>query len=248
MRKNIFIALFCTMWSYNTLAQFGNVLNLQKIDKQLYHFGYYLGVNYNDFTYKINKNAKFKNEDDFSVVQHFGLEVGILANLRLHELIDVRVSPGVSYFQRNLVYPKKILEHYKKTYSSLDVNDTIRQINSTYLNIPLSIKFNAIRLNNYRPYLTANICYSYNFTSNQNSEDDNFAKVFRSSSHMFSYGFGFGIEFYCPYFKVSTEINTVFGINNILIKDGKDGKKQSPWTDSFSQLRTKGINLKIIFQ
>ena len=238
----------CLVWVYVPFAQSGDMLNLQKIDNQLYHFGYYLGANYNTFSYEINTKARFNDSKKFLISNHFGFEVGMLVNVRLHKLLDIRLSPGVSYFQRDLIYSNEILESYKKTYPFIEVNDTIRQVNSTYLNMPLAIKFNAIRLYNYRPYLITSVCYSYDFSSNQDSQSDNFQKVFRTAAHRFSYGFGFGIEFYCLYFKMSTQINTSFGLNNVLIKDGKEGKKESPWTDSFSQLKVRETSIKVIFQ
>ncbi|MES2812548.1 MAG: porin family protein [Bacteroidota bacterium] len=204
------------------------LINLETFDKQRLHFGFFLGFNSLDF--KIDK--KFDGQD-IIVDSQTGFNVGLIANLRLHEYVDVRFEPGLYYGQRNLHFP-----------NITDPVDALREVKSTYIHFPLLLKFSSKRVGNIRPYLLGGLSTSMNLTSNANSRDDNSSGRFRMLKSTNYYEMGAGIDIYFEYFKFSPSIRGVFGMKNELIPDADPN---SPWTGNMDSMKTRGIFINFAF-
>lgn len=105
-----------------------------------------------------------------------GFTVGVTGNLRLHRYLDVRLGSSV---------------HFGKQ--------------SCFI-IPLDLKYNAIRLNNYCPYLIAGI-YGGCYLGKRKTEDELFKRAETGVEA------GMGCDFYLPYFKLCPELKFRFGLN-----------------------------------
>lgn len=206
--------------------------NLQNFDKQKIHFGYYLGVNL------YNSKIDYKNNPSFNTQfqEEFGLSIGLIGDLRLNEYLNLRFEPGLHTSKASI----KFNERSKFTQNS----DTLRSIKSTYIHLPLLLKFSSKRMNNFRPYVIGGISTSLNLSSNQNSPEDNKNKVFRLTSNTLYYEMGFGIDFYFQYFKFSPSIRGVFSLKNELIPDDDP---LSPWTSHLEKLSSRGIFINLNF-
>jgi hypothetical protein len=205
------------------------VLYKQNWDKQKIFFGYYLGLNKKDFkiTYKTGNNY-------VKVTPSTGFNVGLIGDLRINKNLSLRLEPGLSSNTKQLAF----------TSISGGPKDSIRDVNATYLRIPLLLKLNSNRLNNFRPYLIGGLSYDYNFSSNQDNPDDNSNGEFRMKKNNFSYELGFGVDFYFPYFIFSPSIRGVFAINNELVKDNNPNSK---WTGPIDYFGTRGVFIKFAF-
>lgn len=201
----------------------------QNWDKQTVFWGYYLGINRKEFKISYLNNTSFVD-----VEPGVGFEVGLIGDLRLHKNISLRLEPGLSSNSKTLVY----------TQIPGGEKDSLRQVNGTYLRIPLLLKLNADRYNNIRPYLVGGVSYDYNFSSNQDNPNDNFDGEFRMKKNNFTYEIGAGIDIYLPYFIFSPSIRGVFAINNELVKDNNPN---SPWTGQIDYFGTRGLFLKLAF-
>jgi hypothetical protein len=111
--------------------------------------------------------------------------------------------------------------------------------------LPLLIKFSALRVNNFKPYLVGGISSSFNLSSNKKSTDDNSNNVFRVISQTYNYEIGFGVDFYLPYFKFSPSIRGLFSIDNELIQDVDP---MSPWTSNINNLFSQAILINFTFE
>lgn len=237
MKKYIYYLLLLS--SLSSFAQGGIInksmfskrplINLENFDKQRLRFGFFLGLNMYDF-----KIDKVKEEQDIIVDSQMGFNVGLIANLRLTEHLDLRFEPGLQYGQRNLRFP-----------NINDPVDALREVKSTYLHFPLLLKMSATRVGNIKPFLLAGVSTDLNLSSNANSLDDNSSNRFRMLKNTNNYELGAGIDIYFEYFKFSPSIRGVFGINNELIPD-KD--PNSPWTGNMEAIKTRGIFLNFAFQ
>ncbi|HSD13087.1 MAG TPA: porin family protein [Flavobacterium sp.] len=232
--KKLFVLLIIIV-SANSFGQqgigmFGKnpIINLENFDKQRVHWGYYLGFNSYDFKFDYIEPDK-----DIEVQTTTGFNVGLIGNLRLMEYIDLRFEPGLSYTQRNLVYPN--IE---------DSFDRLREVRSTYINFPLLLKFSSKRIGNFRPYLIGGYSKSLNMGSNSDSKDDNYNDKFRMEKMTSNYELGFGVDLYFEYFKFSPSIRGVFGINDELIRDNNP---DSPWTGNVESMKTRGIFINFAF-
>ncbi|MGK0421332.1 MAG: hypothetical protein ACJAVE_000070 [Polaribacter sp.] len=215
-------------------AQKERVEYLPTFDKKPIHYGFYLGANQNDF--KLNLRESVIPNASITVESALGFNVGLIVDLRLHKNLNLRLEPGLV---SNI---KKILFNHLNTATSSQ--DSIREVGSTYLHLPLVFKFSTDRYKNMRPYLLAGVSYDHNFSSNEKN-DDNLSGEFRMKTHNFMYEVGVGVDFYLYYFKFSPSIRGVFAINNE-IKYDDDPK--SRWTAPINFLGTRGVFLNFAFE
>jgi len=222
--------LYCFFLSINSNAQKTDRVEYhQNWDKQTVFWGFYLGLN------KIDYKITYKTEDAFiNVTPSMGFNVGLIGDLRLHKNINLRFEPGLSSNTKELAF----------THILGGAQDSIREVNGTYLRFPLLLKFSTDRLDNVRPYIVGGLSYDYNFSSNQDNPDDNSNGEFRAKKNNFSYELGFGVDIYLPYFIFSPSIRGIFAINNELVKDNNPN---SQWTGAVDYFGTRGIFLKLAF-
>lgn len=230
MKKILFV--FVSLIIVESYAQRIRVDNLPSYDKRKWHFGFYLGLNQND--YKIDYKPSNFPDASISVDAQPGFNVGLIADLRLHKNINLRFEPGLISNQKTL------------TFNHLQTRrDSVRDVTSTFLHLPLVFKFSTNRYKNIRPYLLAGVSYDYNFSSNEDNSDDNFSGEFRTTTNNFMYEVGVGIDFYLYYFKFSPSIRGVFAMNRELVDDNNPN---SPWTGPVNTFSTRGIFLNFTFE
>lgn len=210
-----------------------SITNLENIDNKRWSWGYYLGFNTYDFDFDYKKyNPTPLTGKDFNVERTIGFNVGLVGSLKLNHNFDLRLEPGVSFNTRN--------------FQALKADQgTFREINATYVHIPLLVKFSADRLNNFRPFVLAGASTSLNLSSNENNPDDNSVGQFRMKTNTFYYEVGVGIDFYLFYFKFSPSLRGVFAINDELVRDASP---TSLYTGNIEQMRSRGVFLNFTFQ
>jgi len=227
----LFLGAFLLL-SSSLFAQRDRVDYLPNFDKRKLHFGFYLGLNQNDF--KIDyKTSNYANAN-ISVAATSGFNVGLIADLRLHKNINLRFEPGLISNSKTLAFT-----HINTK------QDSIREIGSTYLHIPFVFKFSTDRMDNVRPYVLAGVSYDYNFSSNERNANDNSGGEFRMTKHNFMYEIGIGIDIYLYFFKFSPSIRGVFALNNEL---KYDNSATSQWTSPVNFLGTRGVFLNFAFE
>nr|WP_315145315.1 porin family protein [uncultured Flavobacterium sp.] len=209
------------------------IINLENFQKKRLHFGFFLGFNSYDF--KIDYKTV---SEDIEVKKTNGFNVGLVANVRLQEYIDLRFEPGLYYTKRDLKYP---ISYFPTTPTP---SDLLREVNSTYLHFPLLLKFSSLRTGNIRPYLVGGVSATLNLSSNAKSIDDNYEDRFRVKSWTTNYELGFGIDIFSEYFIFSPSIRGVFGLNNELIPDNNP---DSPWTGNIESLKSRAVFINFTF-
>tara|TARA_X000001036_G_scaffold99408_1_gene92523 strand:- start:135 stop:881 length:747 start_codon:yes stop_codon:yes gene_type:complete len=240
--KNIWVVLFCLL-ANGLFAQYPNVkeriINLPNFDKRPVHYGYFLGINQYDFKFDyVDSYYKDMMYKDIAVIQKKGFNVGLIGDLRINDYFNVRFEPGLYYNLRELVYPE-----YPEFIKESDRN---REVKSTYIHLPIYIKINAKRINNFRPFLLAGFSSDFNLSSNSKNSDDNASNVFRTSAKNLNYELGLGFEFYLYYFKFSPSFRGIFSFQNELIPD--EVGQASPWTGNIINMFSRGVSLIITFE
>lgn len=232
MRKIVLVFIFIFSITTANSQTRDKVIYKQNWDKQTIFWGFYLGMNQKDF------KISYTNEDTFITSKaSAGFNVGLIGDLRLHKNINLRLEPGLSSNTKTLHFRNDDL-------IARPPNDSIREVNATYLRIPLLLKLSTNRLYNMRPYLIGGISYDYNFSSNQDNPYDNSDNEFRMKKNNFTYEIGVGIDFYLPYFIFSPSIRGVFAINDELVRDLDPN---SPWTGNVDYFGTRGVFIKLAF-
>lgn len=232
IRFTIILLLFI-LNSEGLHAQRMKVENLEKYDKQLLHFGFLLGVNSADF--KMELADDFYKQDSAIIVEPSrkpGFNLGIIADCRIIENLNVQFSPTLSFGQRDL--------EYKMHYKSGKEQEVIKKVESTFLEFPLELKLRSNRINNYRIYCISGFKYMIDMVSQAKVENDE--QLVKLNRYDYGYTFGLGFDFYMPLFKFSPEIKMFHGIPNILAPD------PAVYTTSIKSLRSQIFTVSLIFE
>lgn len=235
MRKFFFIVLL-VMAAFPAHAQLFSgekILNNENFDMQRWSWGYFLGFNSYDFNFdyiEVPESDYYKK--DFSADRTIGFNVGLIGNLRLNNHLDLRLEPGVSFNTINFQFFKADQQSF-------------REINSTYVHIPLLLKFSTTRINNFKPFVVGGFSTSLNLSSNENNPDDNEAGQFRMTTSSYYYELGFGIDLYLYYFKFTPSIRGIFAINDEMIRDDNPN---SIYTRNVDKMSSRGVFINFTFQ
>jgi hypothetical protein len=227
----IFLLVFLLGFNYVNAQLFSEekILNKENLDKKRWSWGYFLGFNMYDF------QIKYKDQgEEIAVEKSPSFSVGLIGNLRLNDYVDLRLEPSVVFANRNLNFP-----------NFMNQGDKFREVKSSYIHIPLLLKFSTKRINNYKPFVIGGASISHNLSSNEDNPQDNSAGQFRLKTQNYYYEVGFGIDFYFDYFKFTPSIRGVFGMGDELIRDED---LNSLWTANIESLKTRGIFINFTFQ
>ncbi|AFU67154.1 protein-translocating porin PorT [Psychroflexus torquis ATCC 700755] len=229
----IFLLVFLLNFNYVNAQLFSEekVLNKENLDKKRWSWGYFLGFNMYDF------QIKYKDQgEEIKVEKNPSFSVGLIGNFRLNDYVDLRLEPGVVFASRNLNFNFTDFGNQA---------DSFREVQSSYIHIPLLLKFSTKRINNFKPFVIGGASISHNLSSNEDNPQDNSAGQFRLKTQNYYYEVGFGIDFYFDYFKFTPSIRGVFGMNDELVRDENPS---SPWTANIESLKTRGIFINFTFQ
>ncbi|APG65225.1 PorT protein [Tenacibaculum todarodis] len=235
MKKQFIIFGFLLLIIGNVFAQRDRIENLPSFDKPRFHYGFYLGLNRNDFKLDYRPNSS-TNNPHVIIEPSIGFNVGLIADYRLHKNINLRFEPGLMTNTKTITF-----NHVVGT----DAQRVREEVGSTFLHMPVILKFSTDRLDNVRPYILGGLSFDHNFSSNEDQQDDNTSGEFRMKSSNFMYEVGIGIDIYLQYFKFSPSIRGVFAITDEL---KYDDTSPSQWTDPINYMGTRGVFLHFAFE
>lgn len=207
--------------------------NLPNYNTKPYHFGFYLGINYTDFQIRHERNLNDVENYVSGVTQTTpGYHVGIISELKLSRYFALRLNPTFSTTVRRVTF-----DVYSRTFNRRDY--FIRDVESSFIELPLELKLKSKRVDNYQMYLLAGLRYNIDLASNENVFDPELLKI---TINDFSYEFGVGFDMFFEYFKMSPQIKGFFGFADIMVRD--DGV----YPAGINQLLTRGMLFCITFE
>jgi outer membrane protein with beta-barrel domain len=235
MRKLFFLLGFLLLIQSVQAQLFSKerLANLETFDNRFLSWGYFLGFNSYDFKFEY-KNQDSDANTDILVDTQGGFNVGLIGDMRVSKYINLRLEPGLYFTQRNLIFP-----------NFLEERDALRNVKSTYIHVPLLVKFSTKRLNNVKPFIVVGVSQSFNLSSNEKNPEDNNEGQFRMTNATNYLELGFGIDLYLFYFKFTPSIRGVFASSNELVPDDDPN---SPWTSNIHDMATRGIFINFAFQ
>ncbi len=223
------------LWWLPALVSAQPIINLEDFDYQKFQWGYYFGLNTMDFRLdyeSFDYNQHYRA--DIQTKKSNGFNVGLTGDLRLIDYLNLRFEPGLVYNKRQLDFPGFAQDRSR-----------YREVVSTYIYIPILLKYSAKRWDNFKPYLTGGASMTLNLSANNKSRDDNAQGKFRVNPTVFFYELGFGVDFYTPHFRFTPSIRGLFSINNELIPDADPS---SPWTGNLRSIYTRAIMINLTFE
>jgi hypothetical protein len=223
----------------------GRIFRFQNIlehDQRPYHFGFTVGLNTLNFA--LSPKQKLSQDYQFTYIlptQDYGVHVGIVSNLKLHQYFDLRFIPTFAFGDRYIDY---YYDDYEDGY-------TDRQVLEPYfLDFPLHIKYKSARMTNTRAYVIGGVKYSYDLGSYEGRGTTDDPLFLRTAKHDFHYEVGVGFDHYFYYFKFSTEIKASFGFRNLVLDGEKDivfGAEERHW-NSIDRLNSRTIMISFLFE
>ena len=231
------MAMLCSLCTLLP-AQERKVQNRPYIDHRAWHYGFLFGLHTQDLEF-VNNGALNVLEDGteeswYADVPSYspGFSVGVLGEARLNTWLALRVVPTMHFGDKTVVFRDQV--SFEKTQQT---------IKSTYLSVPVDVKYGAQRFNNYRPYVMAGINPMLDLTVKKQKE----LLVQRVE---FLFEVGMGCDFYLPYFKLIPELKFCFGLPDVLVKDRSDliDKNLLKYTLAESSAHSRMMVLTLYFE
>lgn len=213
--------------------------NLPTVDRQRWHFGFILGVNFSDF---LSKPSGWIDDDGntwYSASSYMApaFTVGMITDLRVVEYLNIRFTPQLSIGSRTM------------NYSCWDtkgnqVGDVLStSVTSTTLDVPIYIKYSAKRYGNFRPYIIVGAGPQFNLNIDHDRE-------ILLSPFDVQVAFGFGFNLYTRYFKLCPELKFGFGVLDQMNHNHPEfeGTKAILYTNAVDKLTSRVFMLTFNFE
>ncbi len=203
--------------------------HLEYYDDKPIHYGILFAVPFTRFNIKHNND--FVSKDSAFVIQsptNAAFRMGFTINAYLNEHFDLRTTPAVSLYER----------HVKFSYPN--GTDRTEKRESTWIEIPLLLKYKSLRRVNSRMYMIAGVTLGIETNVKRNRGGG--AGAIDTKSSDFSIDYGIGYEQFFEFFKFAPELRFSHGLTNMLV----------PGTNSvgngISRMRTHTVTLYLNFE
>ena len=205
------------------------VQNLPYADNRRWHLGFSIGAYASDL--RLTHNGYITPEGEEWRIDQPNYQPGFCVNglfdLRLNNYFSVRLSPGMYFGSRDI------------TMKEINTDARERQnIKSTFVVLPVDIKFSGMRYRNSRPYVTAGVMPAFDVAKKRSD-------ILQLKTSDIYLSVGFGCDFYLPYFKLNPEIKFCFGLSDMLDHDRPD-LVDDPQKYKFTQSLTKATSKMVV--
>lgn len=232
----IIIASLCAPFAPRALARpQQKELNRPYADQKRWHLGFSIGMCMQDLKFTHNGLVTPQGEQWYAEVPAWnpGIDVQVLADLRLHQYFNLRFSPGMSFSFKDVV-----MRDYVSAQSHR------QNVKSVYVLLPLDLKISGNRLQNSRPYVTLGGMASFDVGKKKSDY-----LMFNTTD--FYLTVGLGCDFYLPFFKFNPEVKFCFGLTDILRHkrpDLDDNPEMYKITQSLSKVKSNMVMITFYFE
>jgi hypothetical protein len=196
-----FILSLVLLLSLPVMAQRSLPKNMVMADFQKFHFGYSVGFNSVGFT------VIPKEDQLIQLKQNPGININLITDLRLGKHLDLRLLPGIQFAQRDLTVTNLVTKATRTW-----------PIESVFVDLPLLLKYRAVRLNNYAPYLIAGVTPRFDLTRAELVGWKPATPMLKSFD--FYVDLGAGVDFYLSMVKVAVELKFSVGMMDVFLDPG----------------------------
>jgi len=211
------------------------LLNRPYADMKRIHLGFSIGTHFQDLKFTHNGYTTPAGEQWFMEVPSYspGFCVNVLADLRLHKYLNLRISPGMYFGNKDV--------HMRDYTTGVILSQNVK---TPYLVVPLDLKFSGERYYNSRPYIVAGGMAAFDLGKKRSD-------YLQFNTTDFYLSIGLGCDFYLPFFKLNPEIKFCFGLSDILRHDRPDlvdNPDTYKITESLSKVKSNMIVLTFYFE
>lgn len=186
--------------------QAGAQVNYMELSGKKIYFGISLGINGAD--YKLIPAPNVVRHDsmyDFKTKVGPGFNLGIIGNLQVHKYFDIRFIPSLAFSERSIEYRMTDGTTQKKNVSAI------------YVDLPLEFRYKSKPIKDFRMFVMAGVRYQYDLNSNSKARKSQ--DLVKMKPHDFQIEYGFGFQYYFPYFILSPEFKMSHGVLDLNVKN-----------------------------
>lgn len=211
------------------------LMNRPYADLKKWHLGFSVGFHVQDLSFTHNGFLTPEGEQWQMEVPSFspGFALNVLADLRLHQYLNLRFTPGIYFGSKGVVM---------REYTT---GEKLKQdVKSAYVVTPIDLKVSGNRLHNVRPYLTTGVMGTFDVTKKRMDY-----LVFNTFDAYLT--IGFGVDFYMPFFKFIPEVKFCFGLTDILRHkrpDLEDDMQTYKITQSLNKVKSNMVVINFYFE
>ncbi|MGM9758586.1 MAG: porin family protein [Parabacteroides sp.] len=233
MKRLLFICIAAWM-AVPGMAQKERVKNQPYADLKWLHLGFHVGIHAQDLLLTNTGVATENGEIWFAEIPSYspGFSVGVIADMYMNPYFNLRLLPTIHFGDKKFRFMEK------ESGESFETN-----VRSSYVSIPLDVKYSALRLNNYRPYLIGGVFGAFDIGRKKGNP-------ILLKGRDFGLEFGIGCDIYLPYFKLCPELKFSFGLVDLLEKDRTDlvDLELMKYTDALSKATSRMVTLTFNFE
>ena len=215
-------------------AQRNRTDNLPNYDNRWLHYGFSIGVHSSGYRVKYADNFTSSAFDSLHSVManpSFGFSLGLIANFRLAEFLDLRITPEVVFYENRVDY-----NYIRAGQSVIDE----QLVETTFVEFPILFKYKSMRRGNTRMYLIGGVEPGIEATGKKEEQDDD-NKLLVNGTNL-SLQVGFGLDVYFPLFKFAPEIRFSRGLLNM------KNERENPYGAPIQRLATNTVTLYLLFE
>lgn len=231
-RKVILAAALVLLSCSGAFSQRQVGVNNPNYDDRFLSYGFLIGIHTSAYQLRYSDEFVSRSLDSvYSITPKWspGFSLGFIVNMRIADLLDLRATPKVSFYEHALEYQR------------LDEPIIEELVETTIVELPILLKFKSERRGNVRMYVVGGVKPGFEASGKndvESSGDDNLqVKQFNTSLDL-----GFGLDIYYPLFKFSPEVRFSRGIVNIL------GSENNEFSAGLNSLNTNTVTLYLLFQ
>lgn len=211
------------------------LLNRPYADLKRIHLGFSIGMSLQDLRFTHTGLPTSDGNEWYVQVPAWspGVNVSVLADLRLGNHFNLRFWPGMSFGSKNV--------HMISPTSEEKLSQNVKSI---YVLLPLDLKISGNRYHNSRPYVTVGAMGAFDVGKKQSD----FLRFNTADAYL---TVGMGCDFYLPFFKLNPEIKFCFGLTDILQHNRPDLVEDPSTlriTESLKKVKSNMIMITFFFE
>lgn len=231
------------------------------VDDEPIHFGFLFQYINAGYKIKLKENWKepypgwsgsppFDSLMSVSSPMPGGWGLGLLADARIKERLNLRFTPTLVFSNRQVIYQYgkdtgNGATFYRKGNQQSLVGEA-SFLKSPIFDFPLSLRYTSDRKSNYKIHVMAGGKYSFEVVPEKEEPGTDFVDmILRTKRGYFSYEAGLGVELYLEYFKMTPEIKFSQSLHNVL---GRPYQEPNPFHSPIDKLFLRSIQFSLFFE
>ena len=205
--------------------------NNPNYDDRKLTYGFLIGIHTTAYQIKYSDEFVSPTLDSVqSVIPDWrpGFSLGFIVNYRLHEFLDVRLTPTVAFYEHQLRY-------YFNDGRHLD-----QVVETTMVEFPVLLKYKSSRRGNIRMYMIGGLKPGIEASGKKKVE--NTTTQLEVKNFALNLEAGLGFDLYFPLFKFSPEIRFSRGLTDVL------ENKNNPFGRPVKWVNTNTVTIYLLFQ